>query len=145
MAGDLPDYTRLFTVNISLAENLRVFATKAEALAKKSKYAHGNIGVTLDLDPPAKGDKTGLLLVVASTNNTGDYLSISTLQSSVLTKVLDYVYLTANVPVILVFPCWIPTQDLGNGTDANISINIASSVCDSAQTLFALYYEETPA
>jgi hypothetical protein len=145
LTGDLPDYTRLFTVNISLAENLRVFATKAESVTKKSAKASGNPSCYADLDPPAKGNVTGLLLVIGSTDTAGSWITVQSRQSGLLTTVLDYVRIPANDSKILVFPCWVPTQDLGNGTDSNIRVLVSSTSCPPHVDVFVLYYEETPA
>jgi hypothetical protein len=142
MVTDLPDYTTQITVNVSLAEALRLFATKAEAVEKKSAADTGTNSVLIDLDPPAKGKKTGLILVIGSTNTAGDIITIYALQGGILTIVLDYIRIPANDSKLLVFPCWIPTQDVGDGVASNIEVRVTSTVCAAEVSLFVLYFEE---
>lgn len=141
MTGDLPDYTRTFTVNISLADNLRIFASKAEAVAKKVAYGVAGEILTLTLAAPAAGKKTGLILIVFSSDGSAATLKLESLQSGSWVTVWDKILVAAVDSRILPLPCFVPTQDVGDGATQTVRLTLTGS-CGSNEGMMVIYYDE---
>lgn len=140
--SDLPDYTKYVTPNVEVPEVSRPFGTKAETVAHVSGYDRdtgGAAGITLDAAPA--GQKAGLIMVIATTEAALSELTLYTKQSAAWTKVWDRLFVDPDGPLVLLFPCWVPTQDVGDGSTQNVRLEFTAG-CSDILSLYALYYFE---
>lgn len=140
--SDLPDYTKYVTPNVAIPEASRPFGTKAETVAHVSGYNRGTAGsASLTLNAAPAGQKVGLILVVATSEAVMSPLTLYTKQNAAWTKVWDRLFVDPDAPLVLVFPCWVPPQDVGDGSTQNVRLEITDG-CGDIMSLFALYYFE---
>lgn len=142
MVGDLPDYTKYVSPQPQQPVTVTGFGTKAETVAKKSVTGYGNPVLSFELDAPPVGKKTGLIMVVGSVEVAGAYLLIEAWQSGLWVQVARYARIPAKDTKVLVFPCWVPTQDVGDGSTKNIKVNLYFDGCDCDLDLTVIYFEE---
>jgi len=142
MTGDLPDYTKYVSPQPQQPATVTGFGTKAETVAKKSVTGYGNPSLSLELDAPPVGKKTGLIMVIGSVEVAGAHIEIYAWQSDLWVSIKRYSRIPANDTKILTFPCWIPTQDVGDGATKNIKVDIVFDGCDCDLDLTVIYFEE---
>jgi len=141
MAGDLPDYTKYVTPQLLVAEKDRPFGTKAEMATKKTKCLTDEVEVDMTLDKPPLGQKTGLILIVATTDGAGGQVKVQTRQSDAWVTVWDGLNVEASAPLVLPLPCFVPTQDVGDGVNPSVRIYQSGS-CAEVLALMVVYYDE---
>jgi hypothetical protein len=142
MTGDLPDYTKYVSPQPQQPVTVTGFGTKAETVAKKSVTGYGNPSLSFELDAPPVGKKTGLIMVVGSAEFVNAFIEIYAWQSDLWVSVMRYARILANDTKVLTFPCWIPTQDVGDGTTKNIMVQLTFPGCDCDLDLTVIYFEE---
>lgn len=141
MVEDLPDYTKYIVPNVAYPELIRPFGTKAECVTHLHKEDSGLGSVILTLDAAPIGEKIGLILVFVNSDHDDTHVEIETKQGGLWTDVLDDMHVNKNEPFKMRFPCWVPTQDLGDGVTQNLRIRVYE-VCATRCTAFCLYYFE---
>jgi len=139
---DYPDGTFPVAVNVEVGPVSGLYYSKAEWVDKKHKYAKGTASVVVTCDQAPAGQKIGLIGIIASTDVDGGYLQIETLQSGLWAFVLDEVFIAANRPLVLAFPCWVPDQDVGDGATDTLRVTVVGASCPAKVTVFVLYYFE---
>ncbi len=134
---DLPDYTRLVTQNVTV----KIRGTKAETVEHLTLTDNGVGGVTINITPSEEGKKVGLLKIIVSSETSGARFFMKARQSDVATMILNYTLLTADLPLVLDYPCYKPKQDASDATNPNIVLKVTSGCADKGY-LTVIYFEE---
>lgn len=135
--ADLPDYTRHITQDVTI----HPWGTKAETVEHLTLTDNTVAGVMISITPTEEEKKVGLLKVIASSETAGAKIFIKARQSDANVMVMNYMMLTADLPLVLDYPCYIPKQDASDGTNPNIIIKVGAGCADRAY-LTVIYFEE---
>jgi len=139
MPSDIPDYTKYVSVNVEIPDPERYQPTLAE-IQEKSHLAEelAAAGVFCEITPPS-GYKIVLLVIAGSAQSDGDNFKAQTFQGGTWKDIVPPIYLRANGHFVLCFPCWKPTQDVGDGSNKRFRLVAAGTGKWSG---FVLYYLE---
>lgn len=96
--------------------------SKSEERAKLNAKGHiPSTGTICEITPP-KGYKVAILVIMGTTQNSGDSIKLQTLQSESWVDEVPAVYLLANGHLYFTYPSWVPEQDVGDGTTATVRL-----------------------
>ena len=138
---DLPDYTKYIAAAPTPTPVGTLLGTKAESVTHKIIEGSDTYALTVELAAPPTGQKIGLILIIVSTSVAGSEWFIETLQNASWTQVLGDQYLARWAPGVILFPCWIPEQDVGDGSTVTVRI-VMSGSCSAVLSAFILYFFE---
>lgn len=139
--GDLPDYTKYIAAAPTPTPVGSILGTKAETVTHKTAQGSDTYSLTVTLPAPASGKKIGLIIVLGNTDVNASDLKIETFQSASWAEVLGAQFVQRDKDLLLVFPCWVPDQDVGDGSTETVRI-VMSGTCSAVLNAFVLYYEE---
>jgi len=139
---DYPDGTLPIAINVDFNIVQGDVDTKVERVVPKTACSYGNPVANLVIPAAPAGKKTGLLMIVASTDTDLSKLRISVYKDDILGDIMDYIYVGANKPLVLLFPPFMPEQDVSDGSKQNMYIELLGAGCYALNGLFAMYFYE---
>ena len=135
MASGLPDGTKKFAVDITINPTVNFLGSIAETKIKKTSTDQISSAGDMCSLVPAAGKRIVLLMAVGSSQYITDTFQIQALQSGVWVPIMQHLH----GAFYLAFPCWTPTQDVGDGLTARVKIVTYGSGPWSG---FLAYFEE---
>lgn len=124
-----------------MIEPVTIGGTKAETVTHQFAFERGIQSIDLELPAAPKGEKIGIILIIATSETAGAEFNLKTKQAAAYTKVMDRLRVDPDAPLIMRFPCWVPTQDDGDGSTKTVNLELAGS-CGDEMSVFCLYYHE---
>ena len=115
------------------------YPSTAEAATKLVKTE--NVGSAGDCAVviPTNGKRVVILCVAGSGETAGDSFKLQAYAGSAWVTICEEIFLQANGHFYFTYPCWKPTQDVGDGTNGRIKLVVAGTGTWTGQIV---YYEE---
>ena len=139
--SDLPDYTRLITVNVSVPPAQNFFYSKAESVTKYIAHSNHSDGAANIILVIPIGKKAGILNIFGATDGAGALFVMEARQSAALVELIGNHNVEANAQLNLRFTCWVPEQDSSDGINANLTFYLTGA-CGEKVSITVIYYLE---